>query len=95
MGSVTALFTKLLINERTTGEARFDLLMAMNGALSGLVAITSGCAVVQPWASVMIGMFAGWFYLAGSHLLIKLRLDDAVDAIPVHLVNGMIQLGDV
>lgn len=89
MGAVTALFTKLVINERLTGEARFDLLMAMNGALSGLVAITSGCSVVQPWAAVMIGMFAGWFYLGGSHLLIKLRLDDAVDAIPVHLVNGV------
>lgn len=89
MGSVTALCTKLVINERTTGEAQFDLTMAMNGALSGLVAITSGCAVVQPWAAVVIGMIAGWFYLAGSHLLIKFRLDDAVDAIPVHLVNGI------
>lgn len=28
-------------------------------------------------------------YLLGSHLLIKLRLDDAVDAIPVHFVNGL------
>lgn len=89
MGAVTALFTKLVINERTTGEAQFDLLMAMNGALSGLVAITSGCAVVQPWAAVVIGMISGWFYLAGSYVLIKLRLDDAVDAIPVHLVNGV------
>ena len=89
MGSVTALFTKLVMNERKTGEAQFELSMAMNGALSGLVAITSGCAVVQPWASVVIGMLAGWFYLAGSHLLIKLRLDDAVDAIPVHAVNGV------
>jgi Amt family ammonium transporter len=89
MGSVTALITKLVIMERTTGEAQFELLSAMNGALSGLVAITSGCAVVQPWAAVVIGMIAGWCYLAGSHLLVKLRLDDAVDAIPVHLVNGV------
>jgi Amt family ammonium transporter len=88
-GCVTALFTKLFVMERKTGEASFELLMAMNGALSGLVAITSGCAVVQPWAAVVIGLIAGWLYLVGSHLLIKLRLDDAVDAIPVHLVNGM------
>merc|ERR1712160_219485 len=32
---------------------------------------------------------AGWAYLAGSKLLVKLRIDDAVDAIPVHLVGGM------
>jgi hypothetical protein len=75
--------------ERKTGEANFELLMAMNGALSGLVAITSGCAVVQPWAAVVIGLIAGWMYLVGSHLLIRLRLDDAVDAIPVHFVNGI------
>lgn len=89
MGSVTALFTKLIILERTTGEVQFDLLMAMNGALLGLVAITSGCAVVQLWASVVIGMFAAWFYLVGSHFGVKLRLDDAINAIPVHLFNGV------
>jgi Amt family ammonium transporter len=88
-GCVTALFTKLFVMERKTGEANFELLMAMNGALSGLVAITSGCAVVQPWAAVVIGLIAGWMYLVGSHILIKLRLDDAVDAIPVHFVNGI------
>jgi ammonium transporter, Amt family len=35
-----------------------------------------------------MGTIAGWLYLAGSALLIKLRIDDAVDAIPVHLVGG-------
>jgi Amt family ammonium transporter len=89
MACVTALISKLLWEERQTGEAKFDLSAAMNGALSGLVAITSGCAVVQPWAAVVIGMSAGWCYLGGSSLLMKLRLDDAVDAIPVHLVNGL------
>jgi Amt family ammonium transporter len=88
-GSVSALFTKVFIIERKTGEYNFELLMAMNGALSGLVSITSGCAVVQPWAAIVIGLIAGWMYLLGSHLLIKLRLDDAVDAIPVHFVNGL------
>lgn len=36
-----------------------------------------------------IGFFAGLLYLVGSALLIRLRLDDAVDAIPVHMFNGM------
>jgi Amt family ammonium transporter len=60
----------------------------MNGCLTGLVAITAGCATVETWAAVVIGIFAGIFYLCGSFLLVKLRIDDAVDAIPVHMVGG-------
>ena len=44
---------------------------------------------MEPWAAVVIGGGAGLLYLGGSSLLIKLRLDDAVDAIPIHMVNGM------
>ena len=43
-GGVAALFTNLYIEERRTGEPSFSILMCMNGSLSGLVAITSGCA---------------------------------------------------
>ena len=60
----------------------------MNGCLTGLVAITAPCATVEPWVAVIIGFFAGLFYLMGSFLLVRLRIDDAVDAIPVHLVGG-------
>jgi hypothetical protein len=61
-----------------------------NGALSGLVvAITAGCSVVEPWASVLIGGLAGVFYVLSFDLLIKLRIDDFVSAIPVHLANGI------
>jgi Amt family ammonium transporter len=88
-GGISALFTNLWIEERKTGEPSFSLVMAMNGALSGLVAVTSGCALVEPWAAVVIGIIAGWLYIFGSALLIRLRIDDAVDAIPVHMVNGM------
>ena len=67
----------------------FDLLQAMNGSLAGLVSITSACGVVEPWAAVVIGGMAGVLYLYGSKLLVRLRLDDAVDAIPVHMFNGI------
>mmetsp|Transcript_25631 Transcript_25631/g.39399 ORF Transcript_25631/g.39399 Transcript_25631/m.39399 type:complete len:526 (-) Transcript_25631:960-2537(-) len=87
-GAVTAMFTSTLIDERKTGIATYDLGKTMNGCLTGLVAITAGCACVETWAAVVIGIFAGWFYLIGSALLIKFRIDDAVDAIPVHMVGG-------
>lgn len=65
-----------------------DLGYTMNGCLTGLVAITAGCATVETWAAVVIGIFAGLFYLLASRALVLLRIDDAVDAIPVHMVGG-------
>lgn len=88
-GGIIALFTNLYLVERSTGEPYFSILHAMNGSLSGLVAITSGCGVVEPWAAIVIGMLAGWIYLCGSSLLMQWRIDDAVDAIPVHMFNGI------
>lgn len=87
-GGISALFTNLYLEERRTGEPHFSLTMAMNGSLSGLVAVTSGCAVVEPWGAIIIGIVAGWFYLYTSGLLIRFRIDDAVDAVPVHMVSG-------
>jgi len=88
-GGVSALFTNLWIMERRTGEAHFDILMLMNGCLGGLVAITAGCHAVEPWAAVVIGIIAGWLYMFGSEFLLKVKIDDAVDAIPVHLFSGI------
>jgi Amt family ammonium transporter len=86
---ITALMVHLYILERYTGEPFFDLKYAMNGSLCGLVAITGGCGVVEAWAAVVIGCVAGLLYIFGSWALVKLGLDDAVDAIPVHMLNGM------
>lgn len=87
-GTVSSLFVKLYRTERLTGEATFDITAAMNGCLGGLVSITAGCSVVEPWAAIVIGLLGGCIYLYCSWLLIRFRLDDAVDAIPVHLANG-------
>lgn len=46
-------------------------------------------ATVEPWAAFVIGVIAGWVYLAASFLLVRLKIDDAVDAIPVHFGGGM------
>jgi Amt family ammonium transporter len=88
-GSCSAMFTDMFLYRRKTGETMYDITMCMNGALSGLVGITAGCAVVEPWAAFVIGLIAGWVYIFVSNLLIKLKIDDAVDAIPVHFGNGI------
>eukprot|EP00536_Pseudo-nitzschia_multiseries_P008206 jgi/Psemu1/240985/estExt_Genewise1.C_2050019 len=87
-GGICALFTNLWWEERMTGEPKFVIQMAMNGALSGLVAVTSGCAVMEPYAAIVTGAVAGWIYMLSSSLLIHFRIDDAVNAIPVHMFNG-------
>jgi ammonium transporter, Amt family len=86
---IAALMINLWWLERYTGEAYFDVKKAMNGSLAGLVAITGSCGVVEPFAAVIIGSIAGVVYLLSSHLLIKLRIDDACDAIPVHAFSGV------
>jgi Amt family ammonium transporter len=88
-GCVSALFTDTILGIISEGEAEYDLTMAMNGALGGLVGITAGCSVVEPWAAVMIGIISGWVYVGASKLLLKLKIDDAVDAVPVHLFCGI------
>jgi Amt family ammonium transporter len=87
-GCVSSMFTDTMIEKGATGEVSYDLTMAMNGALGGLVAITAGCSVVTPWAACIIGIIGGWVYLGFSKFLIKMKIDDAVDAIPVHFANG-------
>jgi ammonium transporter, Amt family len=66
-----------------------DLSMAMNGALAGLVAITAGCAYVEPWAAILIGAIGGVIVVLGVFLLDRLGVDDPVGAAPVHGFNGI------
>lgn len=54
-----------------------------------LVCFTAGCAIIESWASIIIGIAAGALYLLSSQKLIKYRIDDAVDGIPVHLASGI------
>ena len=88
-GLVSAVMINYIATELTTGEPMFDLTTAMNGALSGLVGITAGCSVVQPWASIVIGLVSGGVYCFASKKLIRYKIDDAVDAVPVHYANGI------
>jgi len=88
-GCVMSLFLSTIVGVHFTGEVTFNLQYAMNGCLSGLVAITAGCSVVESWASIVIGLVSGALYLACSKLLVQWKIDDAVDAIPVHMLNGI------
>ncbi len=66
-----------------------DLSLALNGALAGLVGITAGADVIGPNAAMLVGALCGALVVEGVILLDRLRLDDPVGAIPVHLLAGI------
>lgn len=65
-----------------------EISMALNGALSGLVAITSPCATVSPLASIIIGGIAGLVVVFAVEFFENRKIDDPVGAISVHGVCG-------
>jgi Amt family ammonium transporter len=66
-----------------------ELGTSLNGVLSGLVAITAGCAYMRPLDAVIVGLVAGPLYVLSMQWLEALKIDDPVGAVPVHLVNGV------
>lgn len=70
-------------------DGKPDVATTMNSVLGGLVAITACCNCVSPISAIVIGGMAGVLSAAGPKLLDKLRLDDVVGAVPVHLFCGI------
>ncbi|MGA0369456.1 MAG: ammonium transporter, partial [Kiritimatiellia bacterium] len=66
-----------------------DLTMALNGSLAGLVGVTAGADVVSVMDSVLIGILSGVIVVFGVSLFDKLKLDDPVGALSVHLLCGI------
>ncbi len=66
-----------------------DLSMALNGSLAGLVGITAGADVVGVMSSIIIGLIAGILVVVAVLAIDRMRIDDPVGAISVHLVCGI------
>ena len=82
-GGIGALLTSFIKNKN------LDLSMFLNGILGGLVGITAGADQMSPNESVIIGLIAGAIVVFAVSLLDKLKLDDPVGAIAVHLGCGI------
>lgn len=67
----------------------FDITMILNGALGGLVAITAGADIYNTADSLIIGGIGGILVVIAVPLFDKVRIDDPVGALSVHLVNGI------
>ena len=68
---------------------KLDLTMALNGALGGLVAVTAEPLAPSPGLAIFIGGIGGIIVVLAVPLLDKLKIDDVVGAIPVHLLCGI------
>ena len=82
-GGVSAAFFSNLLYKN------FDLTMFMNGVLGGLVGITAGADQMSPTDAILIGTIAGIVVVLGIALIDKLKLDDPVGAVAVHLICGI------
>ena len=77
----------IVLNQIFYGKV--DLTMALNGALAGLVSITAEPLTPAIWQAVVIGAIGGVIVVFTVPLLDKLKIDDVVGAIPVHLFAGI------
>jgi Amt family ammonium transporter len=82
-GAIGALTTSF-ITTRT-----IDHSMVLNGILGGLVAITAGADKMTPSEAIIIGLTSGTLVVLAVLLFDKLRIDDPVGAISVHLICGI------
>ena len=82
-GSLGALVTAWIMLKKP------DLSMVLNGCLAGLVAITAPCAFVSITSGAIIGLIGGVIVVLAVVMFDKLKLDDPVGALAVHLVNGV------
>jgi Amt family ammonium transporter len=81
-GVSSAIFSNILYKN-------YDLTMFMNGVLGGLVGITAGADQMSPTDAVLIGIIAGVIIVLGVALIDRLKLDDPVGAVAVHLICGI------
>ena len=82
-GILGAMVTSWIIQKKP------DLTMVLNGALAGLVAITAPADAVSVGSSAIIGFIGGIIVVFSVFFFDKMKIDDPVGAISVHLVNGI------
>ncbi len=82
-GIMGAMMTSWIVQKKP------DLSMVLNGCLAGLVGITAGADVVSITSAIIIGLIAGILVVFAVLFFDRLRIDDPVGALSVHLVCGI------
>ncbi|MEN8834147.1 MAG: ammonium transporter [Pacificibacter sp.] len=87
MAAAAGAVVALILTQVTYGKV--DLTMVLNGALAGLVSITAEPLMPSLFMALVIGGIGGVIVVYTVPLLDKLKIDDVVGAIPVHLIAGV------
>ena len=66
----------------------WDLGATCNGIMAGLVSVSAGGHVFQAWAAALVALIGSGIYFGGAKLMQVAQIDDATEAVPVHLVCG-------
>ena len=65
-----------------------SILISLGNVTLGMVSVCGGCDAYYPWAALFLGAIAGALHLLASIILVKLKIDDPLDAAPIHFVCG-------
>lgn len=87
MAAAAGALTAYIVTVLKFGKA--DLTMVLNGALAGLVSITAGPDTPAVWQALLIGGVGSVIAIYSVALMDKLKIDDVVGAISVHLAAGI------
>jgi Amt family ammonium transporter len=87
LGAAAGVLGAMLVSQLTT--RCFDIGMAGNGAIAGLVAITAPSGYVEYWAAPIIGFVAGCIVVVSVIAIDRIRLDDPVGALSAHGIAGI------
>ena len=87
LGAAAGAIAAALVSGALSGKP--DLSMALNGILAGLVGITAGADVMTPGGATVTGLIAGTLVVVSVLTFDKIKVDDPVGAISVHLVCGI------
>jgi Amt family ammonium transporter len=86
-GGVGGLIAALL-NRVNRSTRDWDLGATCNGIMAGLVSVSAAAHVLQPWAAFVVAFLGGALYFGAAKIVAALKIDDATEAIAVHLVCG-------
>lgn len=87
LGAVGGMITSMIVSWFISKAP--DLSMMLNGVLAGLVGITAGADIISPFHSIIVGGIAGVLVVLAVFAFDKVKLDDPVGALSVHLVCGI------
>ncbi|KAJ8306768.1 hypothetical protein KUTeg_015680, partial [Tegillarca granosa] len=89
-GSSGAFTTMIMNKTKWFGDRKWSFLITLNGCLTGMVSVCSGCNQIETYAAFIMGMAGGVAYMITTRAMLKLKVDDPLDATAgIHYGGGI------